>query len=56
MFRIEYSKQAMKALLKMSRNTAGLIRRKREQLATEPHAMPNVVKLAGRTWIPIAGR
>ena len=48
MFRIEYSKQAMKALLKMGRNTAGLIRRKIEQPAAEPHAMPNVVKLAGR--------
>ena len=48
MYRVEYSKQAMKALLKMPRNTAGLIRRKIEQLATNPHAMPNAVKLVGR--------
>jgi mRNA interferase RelE/StbE len=48
MCRVEYSKQAMKALLKMPRNTAGLIRRKIEQLAMDPHAMPNVVKLVGR--------
>ena len=32
----------------MSRNTAGLLRRKIEQLATDPYNMPNVVKLAGR--------
>ena len=48
MYRVEYSKQAMKALLKMPRNKAGLIRRKIEQLATNPHAIPNVVKLVGR--------
>lgn len=48
MFKIEYSKQAMKTLLKMPRNTSGLIRRKIQQLATDPHAMLNVVKLTGR--------
>ena len=48
MYRIEYGKQAMKALLKMPRNSAELIRRKLEQLAANPNAMPNVVKLAGR--------
>ena len=48
MYRVEYSKQAMKAILKMPRNTAGLIRRKIKQLATNPHAIPNVVKLVGR--------
>ena len=48
MYRIKYGKQAMKALLKMPRNTAGLIRRKTEQLAADPHAMPNVVTLLGR--------
>ena len=44
MFRIEYSRDALKALLRMPSNTARLIRTKVEQLAADPFAPNNNVK------------
>lgn len=44
MYRIEYQPQAIKALLKMPRNTARLINAKIEHLAQAPHAPNNNVK------------
>lgn len=44
MFRIEYSRDALKALLRMPVNTARLIRTKIEQLAADPFAPNNNVK------------
>lgn len=44
MYQIEYQPQATKALLKMPRNTARLIRAKIEQLAQAPHAPNNNIK------------
>ena len=43
-FRIEYSRDALKALLRMPSNTAKLIRTKIEQLAADPLAPNNNVK------------
>jgi mRNA interferase RelE/StbE len=43
-FRIEYSRDALKALLRMPSNTARLVRTKIEQLATDPFAPNNNVK------------
>lgn len=49
MYRIEYSKSALKALRKMPRNTAAIIRRKTEGLAEDPYAShKNAAKLQGR--------
>jgi len=45
MYQLAYTKQAHKALQRMPRNTAQLIRKKLEQLAEAPHRMPNVKKL-----------
>jgi mRNA interferase RelE/StbE len=42
--RIEYSRDALKALLRMPSNTARLIRTKVEQLAADPFAPNNNVK------------
>ena len=39
----------------MPHNTAGLMRRKIVQLASDPHTIPNVVKLAGRTGYRLRG-
>jgi mRNA interferase RelE/StbE len=49
MYRIVFTKQANRALHKMSRNTARLIREKLDQLAQDPHVRnPNLTKLQGR--------
>ena len=49
MWRIEYNSNAAKALRRLPRNIAGLIRRKIESLAVDPYAPNNNVKpLAGR--------
>jgi mRNA interferase RelE/StbE len=48
-YKILYSTQAAKALLKMPRNTAQKIRGKLEKLANDPFApIPNARKLQGR--------
>lgn len=44
MYTIEYQQQAIKALLKMPRNTARLIREKIEHLALSPYAANNNVR------------
>jgi mRNA interferase RelE/StbE len=44
MYDIEYQQQAIKALLKMPRNTARLIKEKIEHLAESPYAANNNVK------------
>jgi mRNA interferase RelE/StbE len=43
-FRVEYSRDALKALLRMPSNTARLVRIKVEQLAADPFAPNNNVK------------
>lgn len=49
MYKISYSKEAAKSLLRMPRNTAKLIREKLEVIAADPHAdHPNAKKLQGR--------
>jgi len=48
MYSIEYSKQAIRALLKMPPNTAALIRTKLADLAQDPLAARNVKKLTGQ--------
>ena len=49
MYRIVFTKQADRALRKMSRNTASLIREKLDQLAQNPYARnPNLTRLQGR--------
>lgn len=49
MYKITYTKQAAKSLLKMPRITANLVRAKFEQIATDPFAsIPNATKLQGR--------
>jgi mRNA interferase RelE/StbE len=49
MYRIVFTKQADRALRKMSRNTARLIREKLDQLAQDPYARnPNLTRLQGR--------
>ena len=49
MYEILFTKQADRALRKMSRNTARLIREKLDQLAQDPYARnPNVTRLQGR--------
>lgn len=49
MYKITYSNQAVRALLKTPKNTAKLIREKLDQLAQDPHGSnPNVKKLLGR--------
>jgi mRNA interferase RelE/StbE len=48
-YKIFYTTQAAKALLKMPRNTAKIIREKLEQVAVDPFApIPNAKKLQGR--------
>ncbi|MFA5873471.1 MAG: type II toxin-antitoxin system RelE/ParE family toxin [Anaerolineales bacterium] len=49
MYKITYTTQAAKSLLKMPRNTANLIREKLGQIANDPFAsIPNSKKLQGR--------
>ena len=49
MYRITYTTQAAKALLKMPRNTATLIREKLAEIADDPFtSIPNAKKLQGR--------
>ncbi len=49
MYKITYTSETAKALLKMPRNTANLIREKMEQVAVDPFAaIPNAKKLQGR--------
>ena len=49
MYKITYTTQAAKALIKMPRNTAQLIRKKMEQVAVDPFAsILNAKKLQGR--------
>ena len=48
-YKINYSKEATKSLLRMPRNTAKLIREKLEMIAVDPYAdHPNAKKLQGR--------
>ena len=50
MHRITYTTQAAKALLRMPRNGALLIRERMEQVAVDPFAsIPNAKKLQGRS-------
>ncbi len=56
MYEILFTRQANRALRKMSRHTARLIREKLDQLAQDPYARnPNVAKLQGRARLPVAG-
>jgi mRNA interferase RelE/StbE len=49
MYRIVFAKQSDRALRKMSRNTARLIRERLDQLAEDPYARnPNLTRLQGR--------
>ena len=49
MYSIVFTKRTDRALRKMSRNRARLIREKLDQLAQDPHARnPNLTKLQGR--------
>jgi mRNA interferase RelE/StbE len=49
MYRIVFTRQASRALRKMPRDTARLIRDKLDQLAQDPYARnPNLTKLQGR--------
>jgi mRNA interferase RelE/StbE len=48
-YKITYTTQAAKSLLKMPRNTANLIREKLTQIANDPFvSIPNAKKLQGR--------
>jgi len=50
MYQIFFTRQANRALQKMSRNKARLIREKLDQLAQDPYARnPNLTKLQGRS-------
>lgn len=50
MYEILFTKQADRALRKMSRNTPRLIREKLDQLAQDPYGRnPNITRLQGRT-------
>ena len=49
MYKITYTSQAARSLLKMPRTTANLIREKLDQIATDPFAsIPNAKRLQGR--------
>jgi mRNA interferase RelE/StbE len=48
MYTIQFTRQTVKALRKMSTNEAALIRLKIQELALNPFAVPNVKSLAGR--------
>ena len=50
MYKITYTTQAAKTLLKIPRNSAQLIREKLEQVAIDPFtSIPNAKKLQGRS-------
>ena len=49
MFTVRFSRDAIRALTRMPRNTAANIRRKIDQLAEDPHAAnANLMELTGR--------
>ncbi len=48
MYTIQFTRQAIKTLRKMSANEAALIRSRIQELALNPFAVPNVKSLAGR--------
>ncbi len=48
MYTIQFTRQAIKALRKMSANEAALIRSKIQEFALNPFAVPNVKSLVGR--------
>jgi mRNA interferase RelE/StbE len=48
MYSIRYTPIALKALRRMPRNTADLVRRKIQEVAVDPTAARNVKKLKGR--------
>lgn len=49
MFTVQFSRDAIRTLIRMPRNTAVGVRRKIDQLAEDPHAANNnVTKLTGR--------
>jgi len=47
-YRLQFTRQAVKALRKMPANEAQLLRLKLDDLAREPFSAPNVKKLSGR--------
>ena len=50
MYKIIFAKEAQKALLRLPKNTAALVRQKLEQLAIDPYApMMNAKKLQNRS-------
>lgn len=48
MYTIQFTRQAIRALRKMSANEAALIRSRIQELALNPFAVPNVKSLGGR--------
>ncbi|MBI3158758.1 MAG: type II toxin-antitoxin system RelE/ParE family toxin [Chloroflexi bacterium] len=49
MYRISYTKQAARALMRMPKHTAKLVREKVENIAADPYGdHPNATKLQGR--------
>ena len=49
MYRITYTKGAIKALAKMPKNMKGQVVRRLEQYADDPKSVTSVIKLAGRS-------
>lgn len=47
MWKLEFSHDAVKSLLRMPRDEAGRVRGKLDRLARDPHAMPGVKQLTG---------
>ena len=47
MWKLEFSHDAVKALLRMPRDEAGRVRGKLDRLARDPYAMPGVKQLTG---------
>lgn len=47
MWKLEFGRDAVKALLRMPRDEARRVRGKLDRLARDPHAMPNVKQLTG---------
>lgn len=48
MYQVEYSKQSIRALMRMPANQAALVRAKVDELAHDPAQARNVKKLTGR--------
>jgi mRNA interferase RelE/StbE len=46
-WKLEFSRDAVRALLRMPRDEARRVRGKLDRLARDPHAMPNVKQLTG---------